>query len=376
MSYLTQMAGLAYHNFVSAATGIALAIAFIRGISQKEKDTLGNFWVDLVRCSLWVLLPFCIVGALALVSQGVVQNLRPYDKVDGPRSADRDRAGCGRQAADTGRGRADHRTGACRLAGNHQGVRHQRRRLHERQQRAPVREPDAAVELLRDGLHLRDLGGAHLHARTDDRIAQARLGGLGRHGVPVSGRRDDGLLGGSAREPAAHRRGRRPDGECARARRQHGRQGVPLRHRQLGALCDGHDRRELRRDQRLARLVHAARRPGAAHQHHAWRSDLRRCRRRHVRNPGVHHPVGLHRGPDGRPDAGIPRQESPGLRRPDGDAGRAGVPADDPRADGDLGGVAELRHVEHHQSGAARPVARSSTRSRPARATTARRSAG
>jgi K+-transporting ATPase ATPase A chain len=79
MSYLTQMAGLAYHNFVSAATGIALAIAFIRGIAQKEKNTLGNFWVDLVRCSLWVLLPFCLVGALVLVSQGVVQNLRPYD---------------------------------------------------------------------------------------------------------------------------------------------------------------------------------------------------------------------------------------------------------------------------------------------------------
>ena len=81
MSYLTQMAGLAYHNFVSAATGIALAIAFIRGIAQKEKDTLGNFWVDLVRCMLWVLLPFCLVGSLVLVSQGVVQNLRPYDKV-------------------------------------------------------------------------------------------------------------------------------------------------------------------------------------------------------------------------------------------------------------------------------------------------------
>jgi K+-transporting ATPase ATPase A chain len=80
MSYLTQMAGLAYHNFVSAATGIALAIAFIRGIAQKEKDTIGNFWVDLIRCSLWILLPFCVVGALALVSQGVVQNLRPYDK--------------------------------------------------------------------------------------------------------------------------------------------------------------------------------------------------------------------------------------------------------------------------------------------------------
>ena len=81
MSYFTQMAGLAFHNFASAATGIALAVAFIRGIAQREKDTLGNFWVDLVRCTLWVLLPFCIVGALFLVSQGVVQNLRPYDVV-------------------------------------------------------------------------------------------------------------------------------------------------------------------------------------------------------------------------------------------------------------------------------------------------------
>jgi potassium-transporting ATPase potassium-binding subunit len=81
MSYLTQMAGLAYHNFVSAAVGIALAIAFIRGISRLEHDSLGNFWVDMTRATLWVLSPFCIVGALLLVSQGVVQNLKPYDRV-------------------------------------------------------------------------------------------------------------------------------------------------------------------------------------------------------------------------------------------------------------------------------------------------------
>ena len=81
MSYFTQMAGLAYHNFVSAAVGIAVAIAFIRGIARREMETIGNFWVDLVRSCLWVLLPFCIVGALALVSQGVVQNLKPYDTV-------------------------------------------------------------------------------------------------------------------------------------------------------------------------------------------------------------------------------------------------------------------------------------------------------
>ncbi len=81
MSYFTQMAGLAYHNFASAATGIVLAIAFIRGVARRQMETIGNFWVDFVRCCLWVLLPFCVVGALFLVSQGVVQNLRPYDKV-------------------------------------------------------------------------------------------------------------------------------------------------------------------------------------------------------------------------------------------------------------------------------------------------------
>jgi K+-transporting ATPase ATPase A chain len=81
MSYLTQMAGLAYHNFVSAAVGIVLAIAVIRGIARKETDKLGNFWVDTTRCLLWVLLPICVVGSLVFVSQGVVQNLKPYTTV-------------------------------------------------------------------------------------------------------------------------------------------------------------------------------------------------------------------------------------------------------------------------------------------------------
>jgi K+-transporting ATPase ATPase A chain len=81
MSYLTQMAGLAYHNFASAAVGIALAVAFIRGIARKEKETLGNFWVDMTRATLWILVPFCTLYALVLVQQGVVQNLKPYDTV-------------------------------------------------------------------------------------------------------------------------------------------------------------------------------------------------------------------------------------------------------------------------------------------------------
>jgi K+-transporting ATPase ATPase A chain len=78
MSYLTQMAGLAYHNFISAAVGIALAIAIVRGIARREQDTLGNFWVDMTRATFWVLLPGCVLGALLLVWQGVPQNLKPY----------------------------------------------------------------------------------------------------------------------------------------------------------------------------------------------------------------------------------------------------------------------------------------------------------
>ena len=82
VSYLTQMMGLAYHNFFSAAVGMAVAIAFVRGISRRESKTLGNFWVDTTRASLWVLLPISIIGALLLVSQGVVQNFRPYDQAN------------------------------------------------------------------------------------------------------------------------------------------------------------------------------------------------------------------------------------------------------------------------------------------------------
>src|SRR5258708_7775226 len=78
MSYLTQMAGMEYHIIASAAVGIALSMSIIRGVARFESKTIGNFWVDLTRCLLWVLLPACIVISLLLVSQGVVQNLKPY----------------------------------------------------------------------------------------------------------------------------------------------------------------------------------------------------------------------------------------------------------------------------------------------------------
>src|SRR5499427_3207867 len=80
LSYLSQMVALTIHNFTSAAVGIALAAAFVRGIARHSATTLGNFWVDLVRITYFLLLPICLVFAVFLVSQGMIQNFKPYTK--------------------------------------------------------------------------------------------------------------------------------------------------------------------------------------------------------------------------------------------------------------------------------------------------------
>ena len=80
LSYFSQMVGLVFHNFVSAATGIAIAAALVRGIARHSAQTLGNFWVDLVRVTYYLLLPICLVFAVFLVSQGMIQNFKPYTK--------------------------------------------------------------------------------------------------------------------------------------------------------------------------------------------------------------------------------------------------------------------------------------------------------
>ena len=209
MSYFTQMAGLAYHNFVSAAVGISVAIAFIRGIAQREKDTLGNFWVDMVRATLWVLLPISIVGALFLVSQGVVQNLKPYDKVAviDPQTVSSTGADGKPQTTVVSEQTIAQGPVASqeiiKQFGTNGGGFFNANSSH------PFENPDAAVELPRDVRDLRDLGRPHLHARLDDRIAPARLGGLGRDGVSLRRRRHGGVLGRSPRQPDVDRRRRR-----------------------------------------------------------------------------------------------------------------------------------------------------------------------
>jgi K+-transporting ATPase ATPase A chain len=78
LSYFSQMVGLTFHNFVSAATGIAVAAALVRGFARQTAKTIGNFWTDLIRVNLYLLLPLCLIYAVFLVSQGMIQNFKPY----------------------------------------------------------------------------------------------------------------------------------------------------------------------------------------------------------------------------------------------------------------------------------------------------------
>jgi K+-transporting ATPase ATPase A chain len=82
LSYFSQMVGLTFHNFASAAVGIAVAAALVRGIARNSAKTIGNFWVDLVRINLYLLIPICILFALFLVSQGMIQNVKAYEKIN------------------------------------------------------------------------------------------------------------------------------------------------------------------------------------------------------------------------------------------------------------------------------------------------------
>ena len=159
MSYFSQMAALALHNFTSAAVGIAIAAALVRGIARQRAKTMGNFWVDTVRVTYYLLAPICLVFALFLVSQGMIQNFRPYTtrrpssrtRRHGPEDG---RRGQARQHAD---GKpvmvsqtvdiADDRPGPDGLADRDQDARDKRGRVHECQRGPSVRESDAALRI-------------------------------------------------------------------------------------------------------------------------------------------------------------------------------------------------------------------------------------
>ncbi len=178
MSYFSQIVGLAAQNFLAGAAGLAVGIAFIRGLARERRRPLGNFWVDLVRAILWVLLPLCVVGSLVLVWQGVPLNFNPYQAVPLLQST---------KAADGRPSRRRSCPGAGRGARVHQEPGHQRRRLLQCERRAPLREPDAADELARDAGHRGAAGRADPHLRADGRAPAPGLAAVRGHGRALRG---------------------------------------------------------------------------------------------------------------------------------------------------------------------------------------------
>ncbi len=163
LSYFSQMFGLAVQNFVSAGVGMAVLAAVIRGFASRSGHELGNFWQDLTRSVLYILLPLSIVGALILVSQGV----------------DPDALGVG-ELQDRHRARPDPGPRPDRLADRDQAARHQRRRVLQRQLDDAVREPNPVLELRRVPLHPPDPGRGDGPVRPHDRQPAPGLGAVTR----------------------------------------------------------------------------------------------------------------------------------------------------------------------------------------------------
>ena len=167
MSYLTQMAGLAYSQLlVGAAVGIVVAVALIRGIKRTTSGTIGNFWVDMTRTLLYILLPTCFIYALLLVAQGVPQNLHAYT-VAHPleQPAQTQTIAQGPVASQE----------AIKMLGTNGGGFFNANSAH------PFENPTPVLQLPPDSLHLHHPRRAHLHAGPHDRLAGPRLGRAGGH---------------------------------------------------------------------------------------------------------------------------------------------------------------------------------------------------
>ena len=233
MSYLSQMAGLAVQNFVSAGVGMAVLVAVIRGIARRGGgEGLGNFWRDLYRSIAYVLLPLSIVLTLVL--------RLPGRRADVRRPCDRAHA----------RGRdADDRARPGRVADRDQAARHQRRRLLQLELVGAVREPQRADQLLRAPLDPADPVRDGLHVRANGAGATSRIGARRDRLRDLRDRGGHRLPGRAARLGRAPRLRREHHAGPRAERRQPLRQGGPLRHRQHGALGN----RDHRRLERLGR---------------------------------------------------------------------------------------------------------------------------
>ncbi len=289
MSLFTQMAGLAVHNFASAATGIAIAIAFVRGVARTESKGIGNFWFDLVRSILWVLLPISLLAAVVLMSQGVIQNFKPSVAVTTLEGATQ-KIPQGPIASQE----------AIKELGTNGGGFFNANSAH------PYENPTPFSNLVEMFL-IFSIGGGLTYTL-------GAMTGKTRHGWAVFWSMASLFLAGALIAGYFEVRGNPDPSRSRRVARdgKHGGQGSPVRACRLRPVRHDHHRRLLRRRQLDARLLHAAGRPRPAPEHPARRDHLRRRRRRPLRDASLRRPLGLHRRPHGRADARVPRQEDRG----------------------------------------------------------------
>ena len=282
MSHLTQMSGLAVQNFVSAAVGLAVAVALVRGLVRRRSETIGNFWVDLTRSVTRVLLPLSVVFALVLAGNGVVQNFS---------------GGTETSAGQVIPGGPVASQEAIKELGTNGGGFYNANSAH------PFENPNGFTNLLEIWLLLMIPFALP--------YAFGRLAGDRRQGWAVFAAMFT-LWIASAGLAIGFEQAGNPNIDASR--RQHGGQGGAVRHRRLRALRRVDDRHLDGRGQRRPRQLHAARRRRPARQHDARRGDARRRRRGPVRDADLRAPRRLPRRPDGRADPGVPRQEDPGGR--------------------------------------------------------------
>ena len=334
-------------------TGLAVAIALFRGLTRRSTKTLGNYWVDLTRGVLYILLPLSIVGALVLVWQGVPQTWDP------PTRSRRSRAPSRRSPSARSPRRSGSRSWATTAAASSTPT-------------PPIRS--RARTALTNWLEM----FAILIAPFALTYTFGRYAGNQRQGWTIFGAMAAILLVGAVVAMNHEYVGNPlfPAGVD-----QAGIGNMEGKEDRFGAAVGGlfvrrHDRHQHGSHQRLARQLPADRRAGPAVQHGARRDHPRRHRRRHVRD--ARHrgdPRGVHRRADGRPDARVPRQEGRGVRDQDGDARRPRPRREHPRLHGP-----RQRRCRKDSPGPSIPgrtaSARSCTRSRARRATTARPSPG
>ena len=292
MSYLSQMAGLAVQNFVSAAVGMAVLAAVCRGFAGRSTKNLGNFWQDVYRSIVYILLPLSIALALVLVGNGIVQTFSGAETVTTLEGAQQTIA----------RGPAASQIAIKQLGTNGGG-------FYNSNSAVPFENSERAHQLPRGALHPADPGGVHLHVRQDGRLGQAGLGDLHRDARDVRDRRRDRAPDGAARLPGASRRRRQPHGRRRTERRELRGQGGPVRDRQHRALGRRDDRCLERLGERRPRFADGGRRRRPARQHVRRGGHLRRRRLGHVRDAAVRPARRLRLRSHGRADARIPRKE-------------------------------------------------------------------